>query len=377
MSSSNNEDSGSNVSAVNGIEQEPQLVELPSTSQQEVAGIVINNLVDDNNPGSSSNSRIEDTSEPLAEIPNIEEASLHAIALGGNDTLNNRLTAALLCGVCVHLRRTRMYVCQLGHLICAPCFKEILIDSQIYEVTPKCPKCQANISMPIRNIAVENAITELPNNCRYCNEKISHNLLNDHERYECHGYPANCKYSRIGCQWIGERQQSSYHEGCCVFLAKTANEIIGALESLEAKADQEKNVFNSLIVLLSCEKLVFTDLQMRSYCIENETFYVTKFFPAFGKLWMIRAKINNDATSFCYQLVLRSIILSPLKVEFVALKGPYSNAKIAPRIYKYDFMPNNSESIYYDLPLTDFNGSVHLLANPVITIRIIMFLLND
>uniref|UniRef100_A0A1B0G3R0 RING-type domain-containing protein n=1 Tax=Glossina morsitans morsitans TaxID=37546 RepID=A0A1B0G3R0_GLOMM len=355
MSSSNNEGSGSNVTALNASQQNQQPV--------------------DNNPG-SSNSRI-DTEESLAEMPSVEEESLNAIASGRNETLKNRLTAALLCGICRHLRRTRMYVCRLGHLTCAPCFKELLIDAQINEVTPKCPKCQADISMPIRNIAVENAISELPNNCCYCNEKMSHRLLNHHERNDCHGYPANCKYARIGCQWIGARQQASYHERFCEFLAKTANEIIGALEILDAKADQEKIVFNNLIDALSCEKIVFTDLQMRHYRIENETFYVTNFFPAFGKLWLIRAKINNDAVSFCYQLVLRSTIFSPLKVEFLALQGPYSNTKISPLIYKHDFMPNICESNYHDLPLTEFNGSVQLLANPIISIRIVLFLLND
>uniref|UniRef100_A0A1A9VLU3 TRAF-type domain-containing protein n=1 Tax=Glossina austeni TaxID=7395 RepID=A0A1A9VLU3_GLOAU len=381
MSSSNNEASGSNVTALNTSQQNQQPVEMASFSQLEVDGIVnerpvINNVGDDNNPGSSG-LRMDTAEQSLAEIPRVEEESLNAIASGRNETLKNRLTAALLCGICLHLRRTRMYVCQLGHLACAPCFKELLIDAQISEATPKCHKCQADISMPIRNIAVENAILELPNNCRYCNEKISHNLLNRHERNDCHGYPTKCKYARIGCQWIGVRQQASYHERHCEFLAKTANEIIGALEALEAKADQEKNVFNNLIDLLSCEKMVFTDLQMRSYRVENETFYVTKFFPAFGKLWMIRAKINSDAISFCYQLLLRSIIVSPLKVEFVALEGPYSKAKISPRIYKHDFMPNICESNYHDLPLTEFNGSVQLLAKPVISIRIIMFLLND
>lgn len=355
MSSSNNEGSGSNATALNASQQNQQPV--------------------DNNPG-SSNSRI-DTEESLAEMPSVEKESLNAIASGRNETLKNRLTAALLCGICRHLRRTRMYVCRLGHLTCAPCFKELLIDAQINDVTPKCPKCQADISMPIRNIAVEMAISELPNNCCYCNEKMSHRLLNHHERNDCHGYPANCKYARIGCQWIGARQQASYHERFCEFLAKTANEIIGALQILDAKADQEKIVFNSLIDVLSCEKIVFTDLQMRSHRIENETFYVTNVFPAFGKLWLIRAKINNDAVSFCYQLVLRSAIFSPLKVEFLALQGPYSNTKISPLIYKHDFMPNICESNYHDLPLTEFNGSVQLLANPIISIRIVLFLLDD
>uniref|UniRef100_A0A1A9WDR4 Uncharacterized protein n=1 Tax=Glossina brevipalpis TaxID=37001 RepID=A0A1A9WDR4_9MUSC len=194
--------------------------------------------------------------------------------------------------------------------------------------------------------------------------------MEHHERHECLQYPVKCKYARIGCQWTGARYQASHHEGNCEYLTKSSHEIITILEALAAKEVAQKEMFRNLTESMSLEKMIFTDLHMIPYFHENEIFYGTKQFPAFDKMWMIRAKINNykcsdtsAENSFSYQLILKSGTVSSMIVKFVALKGPYSNVNISPQLYRHDFLPDNLQSQYCDLPIVDITDSTQLLAD--------------
>uniref|UniRef100_A0A1A9ZQ64 RING-type domain-containing protein n=1 Tax=Glossina pallidipes TaxID=7398 RepID=A0A1A9ZQ64_GLOPL len=304
-----------------------------------------------------------------------------------SEMFENNLRDILRCKICSVLRRTALYLCQAGHLICASCLAHLLTDAQLREETPKCPICQKDISIPVRNIAAELAISELPSNCRFCNEKFPHCSLDYHERHECQDSPIGCKYSRIGCEWIGVRKEASDHERNCEFLSKTPQEIAATLETIEvdddSKHDEIEHIFQSLMYSLNSERILCVDLQLMCYCNNHQLFYTTTDFHAFNELWIIRARLNNqddtdpaNVISFSYQLVLKTEPRSTLKVQFVALKGSRSDIKISTQLYKHEFTPTSLESDYCALPLMDCNDGIQLLAKRGTKLRIMLSLLD-
>lgn len=58
-----------------------------------------------------------------------------------------------------------------------------------------------------------------------------------------------------------------------------------------------------------------------------------------------------------------------MKVHFLVVRGPYGDMKVAPKIYKFDFTENESESPYLELPLQDTSECNRLLASKVINFR--------
>uniref|UniRef100_A0A1B0G3I7 RING-type domain-containing protein n=1 Tax=Glossina morsitans morsitans TaxID=37546 RepID=A0A1B0G3I7_GLOMM len=331
----------------------------------------------------------ESATSSLQSVATGMQPSVPACAAGvtASEIFENNLRDILRCKICLALRRTTLYLCQTGHLICASCLAHLLTDAQLCEETPKCPICQKDISIPVRNIAAELAISELPSNCRFCNEKFPHGSLDHHERHECQDSPVACKYSRIGCKWFGERKEASDHERNCEFLSKTPEEIAATLETIEvdydSKHDEIERIFQSLMYSLNSERTLCVDLQLMCYCNNHQLFYTTTDFHAFNELWIIRARLNNqndtdpaNVISFSYQLVLKTEPRSSLMVQFVALKGSRSDIKISMQLYKHVFTPTSLESHYCALPLTDCNDCIQLLAKKGTKIRIMLSLLD-
>ncbi|XP_075162618.1 zinc finger TRAF-type-containing protein 1 homolog [Haematobia irritans] len=305
------------------------------------------------------------------------------------EKLESRLGGILCCAVCLDLPKTAMYQCQMGHLMCAACFTHLLADGRLRDQIATCPNCRVEISKSTasRNLAVEKAASELPSECQFCNKEFPYKSLDRHEQHECFERPTNCKYSRIGCQWRGPNHETSEHERNCSHPNKSGYDVMAALEAYDAKIKEEKKMFNTLIDLLSYEKIIFNDLQMKPYRTDeyvHKLFYETARFSAFNHQWVVKARINNsqrdphqsNERNITYQLILKTKTTTPMSIHFFALKGPFSDMKVGTQICKHDFTEQSTESEYYVLPLPDSNECNRLLSNKGINFRLLMFLLN-
>ncbi|EDV97667.1 cysteine and histidine-rich protein 1 homolog [Drosophila grimshawi] len=311
------------------------------------------------------------------------------------EKLAYRISTALCCAVCLDLPKTAMYQCQSGHLMCAACFTHLLADARLRDQIATCPNCRVEISKSTasRNLAVEKAASELPSECQFCNKEFPYKSLERHEQHECQERPTKCKYHRIGCQWRGPFHETTEHERNCLHPQKSGYEVMAALEAHDAKIKEEKKMFSTLIDLLSYEKIIFNDLQMKPYRTDeyvHKLFYETARFSAFNQQWVVKARINNSQRdphqsndrTITYQLILKTKTSTPMSIHFFALKGPFSDMKVSTQIYKHEFTETSTESDYYVLPLPDGNGISgssecnRMLANKGINFRLLMFLLN-
>ncbi|XP_055909236.1 zinc finger TRAF-type-containing protein 1 homolog [Eupeodes corollae] len=331
-----------------------------------------------------------DSNEPEAKKPKLDLVTAGTSATTTqHEKLEYRLGGILCCAVCLDLPKTAMYQCQMGHLMCAACFTHLLADGRLRDQIATCPNCRVEISKSTasRNLAVEKAASELPSECQYCNKEFPYKSLERHEQHECQERPTNCKYSRIGCQWRGPNHETTQHERVCLHPHKSGYEVMSALEAYDAKMKDEKKMFSTLIDLLSYEKIIFNDLQMKPYRTDeyvHKLFYETARFSAFNQQWVVKSRINNSQRdphqsndrTITYQLILKTKTSTPLSIHFFALKGPFSDMKVSTQIYKHDFTDLNTESDYYTLPLPDSSECNRLLSNKAINFRLLMFLLN-
>ncbi|XP_011212749.1 cysteine and histidine-rich protein 1 homolog [Bactrocera dorsalis] len=352
---------------------------------------VIGSGVGGGNPSSVGGGKI-DSGEPPAKKQMLDNPSTSAgsgNSASQHEKLEYRLGGILCCAVCLDLPKTAMYQCQMGHLMCAACFTHLLADGRLRDQIATCPNCRVEISKSTasRNLAVEKAASELPSECQFCNKEFPYKSLDRHEQYECQERPTNCKYSRIGCQWRGPNHETNEHERNCLHPTKSGYEVMAALEAHDARIKEEKKMFNTLIDLLSYEKIIFNDLQMKPYRTDeyvHKLFYETARFTAFNQQWVVKARINNsqrdphqsNERTITYQLILKTKTTTPMSIHFFALKGPFSDMKVSTQIYKHEFTDQSSESDYYILPLPDSSECNRLLSNKGINFRLLMFLLN-
>ncbi|KAH8349847.1 hypothetical protein KR084_007888 [Drosophila pseudotakahashii] len=311
-----------------------------------------------------------------------------AAASGMHEKLAHRISNALCCAVCLDLPKTAMYQCQMGHLMCAACFTHLLADGRLRDQIATCPNCRVEISKSTasRNLAVEKAASELPSECQFCNKEFPYKSLERHEQHECQERPTKCKYHRIGCQWRGPFHETNEHERNCLHPQKSGYEVMAALEAHDDRIKEEKKMFNTLIDLLSYEKIIFNDLQMKPYRTDeyvHKLFYETARFSAFNQQWVVKARINNsqrdphqsNERTITYQLILKTKTSTPMSIHFFALKGPFSDMKVSTQIYKHEFTETSTESEYYVLPLPDGIGGSgssecnRMLANKGINFR--------
>ncbi|KAL9908936.1 zinc finger TRAF-type-containing protein 1 homolog [Glossina fuscipes fuscipes] len=336
------------------------------------------------------NPTVPDIGEQSSKKQKLDHPSTSSLVSSATiEKLESRLGGILCCAVCLDLPKTAMYQCQMGHLMCAACFTHLLADGRLRDQIATCPNCRVEISKSTasRNLAVEKAASELPSQCQYCNKEFPYKSLDRHEQHECQERPTHCTYSRIGCQWHGPYHETSEHERNCLHPNKSGYEVMAALETFDSKIKEEKKMFSTLIDLLSYEKIIFNDLQLKPYrtdeCL-HKLFYETARFSAFNQQWVVKARINNNQRdphhfnerTITYQLILKTKTSTPMSIYFFALKGPFSDMKVSTQIYKHEFTEHNTESDYYVLPLPDSNECNRLLANKGINFRLLMFLLN-
>uniref|UniRef100_A0A0K8VNX5 Cysteine and histidine-rich protein 1 n=2 Tax=Bactrocera latifrons TaxID=174628 RepID=A0A0K8VNX5_BACLA len=321
---------------------------------------VIGSGVGGGNPSSVGGGKI-DSGEPPSKKQMLDHPSTSAgsgNSASQHEKLEYRLGGILCCAVCLDLPKTAMYQCQMGHLMCAACFTHLLADGRLRDQIATCPNCRVEISKSTasRNLAVEKAASELPSECQFCNKEFPYKSLDRHEQYECQERPTNCKYSRIGCQWRGPNHETNEHERNCLHPTKSGYEVMAALEAHDARIKEEKKMFNTLIDLLSYEKIIFNDLQMKPYRTDeyvHKLFYETARFTAFNQQWVVKARINNsqrdphqsNERTITYQLILKTKTTTPMSIHFFALKGPFSDMKVSTQIYKHEFTEQYSKII--------------------------------
>lgn len=235
-----------------------------------------------------------------------------------------------------------------------------------------CPNCRVEISKSsaTRNLAVEKAVSELPNECQFCNREFPSKSLERHEVQECEERPTNCKYVCIGCPWKGPVHEgececvnfvivilpitnlrllpAEEHQQICAHPRKSGAEVMSAIQAQHTQFVEEKKFYGQLIDLLSYEKIIFSDLQMKPYRTDEyvqKLFYETARFSAFNHQFAVKARINNSQRDphqsndrqLSYQLILKTKTSTPLPIHFFVLKGPFSDTKMETKIYKHDF----------------------------------------
>lgn len=322
-----------------------------------------------------------ETDEPEAKKRKVDKVPLKP------DKLEQRLGGILCCAVCLDLPRSAVYQCTNGHLMCAGCFTHLLADARLRDEIATCPNCRIEISKSSasRNLAVEKAVSELPSECQFCNKEFPRNALENHEKTLCEERLTTCKYSMIGCPWCGPHHELKSHHESCAHPHKTGAEVMESLQAIETSKDIEKRLCDNLFDLLSYEKIIFNELQMKPYRTDefiHKLFYETSRFSAFNNQWVVKAKINTcqrDPTlsserEMTYQLILKTKTTTAMTVHFMVLRGPFGDMKVQPKIHKFEFNETENESPYFLLPFPDSAECNRHLATKTINFRLIMFL---
>lgn len=302
--------------------------------------------------------------------------------------LEERLGGILCCAVCWDLPKCAVLQCTNGHLMCAGCFTHLLADARLRDEIATCPSCRIDISKSSasRNLAVEKAVSELPSKCQYCKKEFPRNTLDNHEQQQCEDRLTTCKYNMIGCPWCGPQHELKSHQESCAHPQKSGSEVMEALQAIENTKNMEKMLYENLFDLLSYEKIIFNELQMKPYRSEefvSKTFYETSRFTAFNNQWVVKAKINTcqrDPTlssdrEMTFQLILKTKTTTAMPVHFMVLKGPFGDMKVVPKINKFEFTEQENESPNFTWPFADNAAECNRqLAAKTINFRLIMFL---
>jgi len=311
------------------------------------------------------------------------EHSYGIILHQSKDRLESRLTSVLSCVVCFDLPSGAIYQCIHGHLMCTGCFNHLLADGRLKNEQATCPSCRAEISSKnaSRNLAVEKAVSELPTYCKYCKEEFARNLVPIHEHDSCEQRPSFCSYKNLGCLWDGMYHQIESHEKECLFPQKTGTDLLESVTTLASEASEEVERLTGMLKMFSYEKIAICDVQLspsRSDDYIPKLYYETNRFSAFDQLWMIKAKVKGNETSYnrsmVYQLVLKG--KGCFEVKYFLLKGPFGDANIQSEIQRFEFRDDNKDSEYHPLILKGEEECNRLLAARTVHIRMLMFLVK-
>lgn len=250
-----------------------------------------------------------------------------------DDKLEERLWNVLCCAVCLELPLNSIYQCSQGHLICIQCFNHLLADARIKDEQATCASCRCAISRETctRNLAVEKAVREMPGTCKHCARQLPRMHLPTHESDHCEERPISCGFSAIGCPWRGPFHERLTHEQSCPHPRKSGLEVLDALLAMDRLKSDERRLQQSIFSLLSYEKIVFSDLQLKPYRTDeyiHRLFYETSRFSAFNCQFVVKARINDDQKDpsqscdrrLAYQLVLKTKVNTPFAIHYLVLK---------------------------------------------------------
>ncbi|KFM60126.1 Cysteine and histidine-rich protein 1-like protein, partial [Stegodyphus mimosarum] len=267
-------------------------------------------------------------------------------------TMNSKLQEIFKCTVCAEVRRTPIYQCKYGHLICAGCFGDILLESRVQNEIATCPVCQTTINKDLcsRNVAAEKTILLLPRRCKFCNYEYRVHNLAQHESEKCNHRCLICPNYPIGCGWRGSVYSSFKHGMYCNKASDVGYNILRCLSTIDKMHKDQIDLHDKLMELLSCEKFTHCDLQFKKCRDEEEDKNISKYetstFSALENQWMIRCQVDLGMLFFRYQLVLKTKINNPINLQYMINKGPYSDMDIKPMLYQFKFSDKSMESKY-------------------------------
>ncbi len=121
---------------------------------------------------------------------------------------------------------------------------------------------------------------------------------------------------------------------------------------------------------------------MRPYRTDDfitKLYYESSRFSAFNLQWVVKARVNDsekDPThtvnrKMTLQLVLKSKAQNPIHIQYFALPGPYSEIKMRPKVYRFEFSSDATETSHQDLPLVCPMECNKILAGRNINMRLI------
>lgn len=130
--------------------------------------------------------------------------------------------------------------------------------------------------------------------------------------------------------------------------------------------------------------LFVSDPQLKPYRTDDfvtKLYYESARFAALGSQWAIKATISEDVKdptvvsdrSIDYQLILKSRSTAPLDIHYLVLKGPNSNYKIKPTIYRHEFTSDSTEAPSRRLLVEDSIECNRILSHRAINLRVLMF----
>ncbi|GBM12599.1 Cysteine and histidine-rich protein 1-B [Araneus ventricosus] len=286
--------------------------------------------------------------------PKKETSSSNKISKKSKSVLKNKLQKILCCAVCLELRRSAIYQCKYGHLICAGCFGDILTESRLQNEIASCPVCQSTISKDLctRNVAVEKTISALPMTCPYCLLQISPESYKTHKKCLCEKRPTICSNNLIGCPWEGPHYEKHKHQEQCKQLSANGYDILQSLNDMDEESKDEVNLYERIFELLSVDKFSYHDLQFKHCTMEDKSeAYETSKFSAFDKLWVIHGYFKDKPSEFHYQLSLKGTLDKPLSLHYLLVKGPYSEMEIKPKLCQFTFQQNSLDGPFETLSL--------------------------
>ncbi|ESN91792.1 hypothetical protein HELRODRAFT_165872 [Helobdella robusta] len=300
------------------------------SEQHETASTAFNTQSLDSNATAASNLRMDCSS--ASSTMEFEAKRFKSEHFESEPPLEERLVGVLCCVVCLDLPNQTFFQCTNGHLMCISCLTHLLADARIKDENSTCPQCRCEINrnVCIRNLAVEKAISELPILCGHCSKQMPRSALDNHEKNLCPDRLVQCSYTKLGCTW----------------------EVLPSVQQALAEKNKEMSVFRSIYDLLSAEKIVPIDAQLRPGRTDE---YIPKLFYE-----------SNRFTAHSYQWTVKA------RLSYVAVKGPFGEVPINPAIHDFEFSSENSDSAYKELILPSSTDCNRLLAGKTINIRLII-----
>ncbi|XP_035210772.1 cysteine and histidine-rich protein 1-A-like [Stegodyphus dumicola] len=295
-----------------------------------------------------------------------------------NRAMNTKLKEIFKCTVCEEVRRTPIYQCKYGHLICAGCFGDILLESRVQNEIATCPVCQTTINKDLcsRNVAAEKAILLLPRRCKFCNNEYRLHILTQHESEKCNHRRLTCPNYAIGCGWRGKVYSGFKHGLKCSKSSDVGYDILRSLSTIDGMHKDQIDLHNKLMELLSCEKFTHCDLQFKK-CREegnNIVKYETTTFCALENQWMIRCEAVMYSLLCNFQLVLKTKINNPINLQYMLNKGPYSDMDFKPKLHQFKFSDKSMESQREEIYFINKNNYRNFTASKRVNFRIFLFL---